>query len=160
MKLVAVIFIVPLAIIPALARIKNMAGLHQPYGEFQTNIRQKRGTVVLLSRHIRARDGKNAVKTILQGAREISASTNTKYFQKRGTFANAVREFKSLKPEDIMRREDNSLTDTFVIDGIVGDRLIEVKTRGYRGLPTVEIKQMGLKRNYPFYMNYVIQYVN
>ena len=162
MKIVGIIFAtcLPMTITHNLNREGSVRKLEKRSDEFPPVTRQARAAIYLLARKIRARDGKKVVETMLQGARETSASANTKYFQKRGTFAMAVREFHSLKPQKTMEMEINPLADTFIIDGIVGDRLIQVKTRGHRGLPSVEIKQLGVKPNTPFYMNYIIYYVN
>ena len=160
MKIVLIIFTVTMVAVYALKRDGSVHEFKQQSKECLSFIRQARASVVLLSRHIARRDGRNAVEKMLRGARETTASANSKYFQKRGNFATAVREFKSLKPDDVLEHEENSITGTFVIDGTVGDRMVEVKQRGHWGWPSIEIKQMGVKPNNPFYMNYIISYVD
>ena len=159
MKLFFVIFAVLMVTVYPLKTDDSAKDIKQSPDYTSIN-RKNRASVVLISRHIARREGRKAVEKLLQGARETSSSSNSKYFQKHGNFETAIKDFKSLTPDDVMELEDNAITGTFIVEGTVGDRLLQVKQRGIRGSPSIEIQQMHVKSNNPFYMNYIISYVD
>lgn len=79
----------------------------------------------------------NAVQRILQGAKEIRVETKFRYFQKRGSYKQALRDFEAVDPTDVHSFKTSDGVHCRV--GDVGDVSLMIKTLGNGGKAVMEI---------------------
>lgn len=86
--------------------------------------------------------GNRARRMILSGAEQVhSSDSNRRFFVKHGSYADAVRDFYSVRPTDITEWKAMDLKNVWgvVKSGEIGDKRIMVKSRGWDGKPVLEI---------------------
>lgn len=101
--------------------------------------------------------GWKAVENILQGSKEIRLETKFRYFQKRGSYAQALRDFEAANPIDVY-----SFKTPDGVHGRVGDVWdvsLMIKTLGNGGKGIMEIMTSMLTKT-PGVLTHIIVYQN
>lgn len=110
--------------------------------------------------------GLKAVKTLLQGAKQVPSKTEVRMFQKPGRYSQALDDFYSVKPKHV--RDMNMKDGVYGKVGYIGDRTLLVKpTDGLVGavLQIIKINDLPKSGRKPltvedFTVTDVISYIN
>lgn len=105
------------------------------------NTREKRAARLMIG-GAAVIQGNRARRVILSGAKQVhSGNNNRRLFVKRGSYADALRDFYAARPTDIKQWKEMDLQNVWgvVKSGHIGDKTITVKSRGWDGKPVLEI---------------------